>query len=151
MKKEVDAFTVEATTTNNDTGAEINPGELIFSSRFDLYCDTGGNDVDPCTKPREFNVLDDSSNRRIDICDYSNSTSISGHKRKHPVVSDDNGDETVYNASDITKKLNDPSYSSHITTNPKNINDLSFSSTQIATTSNVFNNKATVDLLSDSD
>ena len=175
MKKEVDNFTVEAATTSTSSNTEVgnNTGELKFDSYFKSYSgipDTDDYDVDLCTKPREFNVLnvlDDSSNHRRDICDYSNSANIIGLKRKHPIVSDDNDEEIVYNASDITKKLNDPSFSSSpiadnpknfsdlsfrsspLPTNPKNMSDLSFHSSQIAKT--LTNNTATVDLLSDSD
>ncbi len=179
MKKEVENFTVEAATTSTSSNTEVesNPGELKFDSYFSSYAGipaTDDNDVDISPKPREFDVLDvldDSSNHRRDICDYSNSTSdsIIGLKRKHPIDSDDNDGNIVYNASDITKKLNDPSFSSSpiaanpktfsdlsfsstpIPTNPKTFSDLSFSSSQVAKTLNITNNTATVDLLSDSD
>jgi len=162
LKREVTSFTTEImesieTTNSVNTDIENNEGE---SPRYSLYNLQPGIDEINSNQPnnyierRQFDVLDDSySSQRRDICDYGSNISISGQKRKHPVAADDNDGEVMYNPTDITKKLNDPSYSSDQTVSiPKIFNDQSFSSPAVtASRSNSAHKSATVDLLSDSD
>ncbi len=115
--------------------------------------DSNDNESLSYAKPRELNVINDLSNHRGDYV-YSNniSTNITGQKRKTPInTDDDNENNDVYIASDMTKRLNNQTCDdSQIVTYSKNMNGRQRNS-PILTTSNIVNRNDPVDLLSDSD
>ena len=147
---------MQITSKNNTEVENSQEGSNQPSSFFSIDTgipDSNDNESLSYAKPREINVINDLSNHRADYVYSKNiSTNITGQKRKTPInMDDDNENNDVYIASDMTKRLNNQSCDdSQIVTYSKNVNGRQKNS-PILTTSNIVNRNDPVDLLSDSD